>query len=169
MAKKTNTKAPVRVPRIKYTDSGDKLTAAKIRPVDDVLEFPEDYKRLLQKTNGGVPDHPFFTWKHPSEGTQEAEIDRFFGIGHEPMTTPFRKVDCVSAIMVYRDVLPQQSIPIGIADQEDLLLTFSHGRRKGQVWIKRWEHGLADPETELYRVAKSFSEFLSKLSKDEPE
>ncbi len=164
--------AAARFPSLKFNWAGDPLSAATISYFDFLLNFPDDFKRFLRKSNGGTPDRADFTWQHPGRGPQESHVDRFFGIDTRPFG-PDRGVDCIGAIVRFRDCLPQYCIPIAFVDRDDLLLTFVSGARAGQVWLKLGVPPLVgeehDREEGLYFVADSFAAFLNLLTKPEDE
>jgi len=60
------------------------------------------------------------------------------------------------------------ALPIAYVDRDDLLLTFTFGKREGQIWLLRWNPPWADeeydPEQHVFFVADSLIEFLHLLT-----
>lgn len=65
-------------------------------------------------------------------------------------------------------LIPRDSIAVASCEDDEKILLFVRGERRGQVWIKDWtrldETGVDDPEVGLDCLAKNFDEFLDKLS-----
>lgn len=134
--------------------------------------LPEAYRAFLRKHNGGVPDPNAFRWLHPSDGERRSHVDRLLGLDPRPLDDPRRNVDAVHVALKFRGFLPAYSLPVGFVDRDDLLVTFEHGPRLGQVWIKVLGElpvevaPNPDPGAGLHFVAPSFTAFLNLLRQD---
>lgn len=162
MAKKKSTKKRL---RIKYEDVGEAITTNEIRHLSNLLDIPQEYRHFLKKTNGGVPDHSIFTWKHPKQGLQEAKFDGFHGVSTRPLTDSGRPIDLFAANLIYRYDLPKLSLVIGQIEQHDLLIMYWEGPRKGEVWLKQRDFSEKSSNDNVYRLAKSLHDFLEMLEK----
>ena len=133
-----------------------------------MLEMPDEYVRFLLWRNGGDPPKSGFRWTHPTEGAKTGYVDNFFGYDPKPIGSGPRHLDLVWAILKFRHWMPRWSIPVGFANHDDFLITFSNlDDRAGQVWIKNWGHDIPDdrihPDDGTHMIAKSFVDFTNSL------
>jgi hypothetical protein len=172
LAKRTNTTRKRGKSNLSFSDTGRPLTQRQLTQfellcIDDKL--PDDYRRFLLKHNGGSPIPDQFQWRRSREN-RSASLDRLLGVDPGRLDEP-RGLDVVNAILRWRDELPRFSIPIGVVDRDDILLLFTFGPRRGQIWIKDWEQVSptvdkpTDAESAVYFVAGSFTDFLGMLHK----
>lgn len=128
-----------------------------------------DHLAFMEKQNGGDPHPGIFKWHHPQKGKQESRVYSMFGLDPRSPADISRGADCISWTLNLRDELPRSSYVIGYADRDDPLLSFEHGPREGQIWIKHWDEVSplvekpSTPEDGLYFVAGSFTDFLGLL------
>ena len=172
MAKKKRTRKSTtesRFPRMKFEGAGKPLTGSTVSFFAQQLDLTDDHQKLLRKSNGGTPDRAHFTWEMPNTEPHESLIDDFLGINERPFG-PDRRSDIISVILAYRDDLPAAALPIARVDRDDLLLTFTSGKRLGQIWImvgfSVFTDELFNGDDHVYFVADSLSDFLNSLSRD---
>jgi hypothetical protein len=161
--------------KITFRNTGHRLSAKQLTAVEPFLcsgagRLPSDYRRFLLQYNGGSPEPAHFRWKHKGK-PQESEVQGLLGINPGRLDWP--GMDCVRTILLHRFGLPKHAVPIANLDLEDLLLLFTDGHRKGQVWhwsatgaqLKGWN---LDPEKNIAFVARSFEAFLGALYRPAP-
>jgi len=168
--KKTPPNKSQRLPRLKFEFAGEPLTKAEIHYWALELNLTEQHQRLLLKSNGGIPDRPYFCRQSEDGETEQSIVDGFLGLDKRPFG-PDRGTDCVAVLLRLRNELPSFSIPIAWVDRDDLLLTFHAGDRAGEVWrLRRSMLDIdADADTAIEKVAPSLFEFLHLLTQaDDP-
>lgn len=157
---------------MQYTFEGPKITEAQLTRLEACLTsnpLPADLSCFLLAHNGGTPSPAHFDWVHPQHGPRTSQLYNLLGLDPRPMDDPQRDVDMIRITLLFRDDLPRFSVVIGFADRDDLLLTFVCGPRLGEVWIKAWDEvsllveSPSPPESCVYRVAESFTAFVSAL------
>jgi hypothetical protein len=163
--------------KIRVSHSGPKLDDEQFESLQSVVchfAFPPDYAAFLRTHNGGDDPKPgSFTWTHPDEGERESVVYLFHQLYPGPFDRPLRGNDLITQTLQWREALPRHAILLGIADEDNLLLTFEHGPRDGQVWVKVGDeiaHRMDrpwNPEEGVYHVADSFIEFLEMLREPE--
>lgn len=172
MARKKAAKRPARrVPRLTFSFPGEPLTKRQLHQVDDLLgSWPllPDFERFLLKYNGGTPDPAlYFDRRPPTEGDRRSHLDDLLGV--DPGRLDDGRFDCIRCTMQRRSDLPRHALAIGFVDRDDLLLLFTGGPRKGQVWLLSWNQIVGphpdpvDPETAISFVAETFGDFLASL------
>ncbi|MFN5946765.1 MAG: SMI1/KNR4 family protein [Phycisphaerae bacterium] len=69
-------------------------------------------------------------------------------------------------------VFPPQAIAIGHTTTDEDICLFIAGRRKGQIWMKGWltieYHDRDDWRDDLFKLARSFDEFLELVGEPSP-
>ena len=156
----------VRLPRLNFRNALPKLTNKQMAQIGYILDLPNEYQRFLQWRNGGIPDHRYFNWDHPQQGSIQSRVERFFGIALGSFDIA-RPSDTIWAILRFRHWLPRWSIPIAFVDEDSFLITFTEGARLDQVWLKYWCHDApdddTDPESDCFLIAHSVPELVTHL------
>ena len=131
----------------------------KITEYEKVLkmQFPEDYKQFLIKTNGGeFQDDIQIFWV--DELQEDIAIDLLFGFEH------VRSLNLLDWYKEYSEELPENTIIIGDSINAGLILLIWQDDWQG---IFLWDHCLElEQSTEedcLYRIADTFEMFLNSL------
>lgn len=164
--------------QLTFTQCGTELSVEQLTALEDQLgcKLPRDYRGFLLKHNGG----------YPSRGSFETKTG---GIDYLTWVDYFHSVDenlgraCEDAEyntisfnhFQYGTVVPKNCLIIGTVARDNLLLLRIHGKDRGRVDQKimgtygmpnssEWE---AEPESDVYPVANSFSDFLKMLRADE--
>lgn len=160
--------------RLPLTGVGPSLDDEQFDALEGVVcafAFPADYRAFLRHRNGGdLTPAATFTWTHPSHGPQTSRLYGLYTLAPGPFDRPTRGNDHIAVTLRLRGILPQFALPVGSADDENILLTFEHGPRDGQVWIKVGDEVSVDmddpwnPGEGLYPVANSFTEFVRGLN-----
>ncbi|QKK08129.1 MAG: SMI1/KNR4 family protein [Planctomycetota bacterium] len=135
-----------------------------------VSEIPADYTKFLKKHNGGTPQVRGFSFHHPRRGAQEYWVDEFLGIEDESLISGTSQ-GMLTTLVQYREFIPVEFIPIGIAVRDDLLLLCIEERSRcyGEVWLLEWDSvvrrvdQIGPPDNSLHFVAESFASFLASL------
>lgn len=159
---------------IKMEDEGPRLTTALLKQTecDLGIVLPTPYRNFMIHHNGGSPDPSYFRvetgkrrwiWESAADLTSIEEC---------PDDGLVFFVNAMRERNPEDGALPRECIPINYTALHNQIIIFVEGERKGEVWIKLWDRvpntsaALADPECELYFVAKSFDVFLGMLQDD---
>lgn len=152
-----------------------KLTERKIKQVEEELgcPLPGDYRAFLRKHNGGdcVPGyfhtthdrrrygHHIVTFLHidanGSRPNQDAELHSLSRVRH-------------TYEVAYR-VFPKDWLPIGMDGTDNFVLMRLAGRSAGRIGFLYVGEEFPNPESDnpVHKVAKSFDEFIERLSPTE--
>jgi hypothetical protein len=162
---------------LRMSRRGPKLTPGRFRAVEDEysIELPEDYRRFMLRTNGGIPEPCYYIVR--TKRAQSAHwVSWLAAITSRPaLTDPlsFRGMNhCLWRYHVGGTPAPSGAVVIGRSEPAVLLL-FVAGKRRGEVWVKDWDRvdlrtsARPDPEAGMTRLARSFSEFLGSLMSEE--
>lgn len=162
--------------RLTLRNGGSKLGIRQIKTMEKQLgfELPEDYKNFLLKHNGGeVTGRSNFYYNKSSDPTYVT----FFCLVDEHLAEPQEKADAYSiSFQRYKfqeenpGVIPDNCLVVGKDYLGCLILLRTQGRRRGQVdykMIDEWPEPEEDREQDVYRLAKTFSEFLDMLLDDD--
>jgi hypothetical protein len=144
---------------IQFDNTGDTITSDILEAVSVLLcaPFPDDYKRFLIETNGGVPNKNIIN----INGIPK-EINHFFGI------TAQDRNNLIGGI-IYKEDIPKRMIEIAHCDVVDIIALSLHNPDRGKVyfWDHKYESGIADENNigfdNLTLIANSFDELLEKL------
>jgi hypothetical protein len=160
--------------RVKFRSRGLRISGRDISTAERLLvpgsgRFPADYTAFLLRHNDATPDPSAFEWKHPKFGAIDTCVEGFLGIDRSSMYG-VHQPDLISQTLRHRHDIPTRFVPIGYTGGHDILLLAvddSH-RTYGQVWIKYMnERGISrigsKPDLGVYRVARSFKEFIGSL------
>lgn len=122
------------------------------------IKLPEDYKQFLLQRNGGRPERDIF-YVPGCKASPDARIHLFCGIGH-----PSKTHELSWHIDLHSERLPNYLLPIASTEGADIICMdigrIHHGR------IIFWDGYELTGRTE-YVVAKSFTEFIESLFRDE--
>ena len=130
-----------------------------VRNIEDSIDvkFPNDYREFLLTYNGGVPEPScFLISNHPEE---ILPIQLFFGI-----ETSSISVSIIWNFKNYRDRVPDNLLPIGCSDFNDLICLDLYENNYGHIvfWDLTGECGKHNLNN-VYEICDSFSDFLSLL------
>ncbi len=127
------------------------------------LDLPESYKNFLLAANGGVPETLMF----PIQGfalNPFGAVQVFFGVDAKFPTSDLAKV-----YEMYQGGMPKGLVPIACTGGDDFIcFDLRGGTDAVSYWDKRPFWGTGEwRESDLYRVADSFEEFLGSLRSDD--
>jgi hypothetical protein len=171
------------------TWAGPPLTPEQIARLEAQLgaALPDDYRRFLLESNGGIPERGSFTvqlgpppkwmspkWQAKWQSRGERWVDSFCTID-ERLATPDSQAssDTLSFWLGAADwaPLPPDAIPIGRVSRDDFLLLYIRGPRRGEVHLVAWDYIDETQETTpeaiaeaTYFVAPSFEAFFRGLA-----
>lgn len=146
-------------PQMKTRRRSTTISAIGLFERQRAIVLPEDYKRFLIETNGGIPVVSLF----PVKGREYSPFDNvqaFLGIG-----VPIPTSELAYAYDLYAGGLPFGIVPIANQDEGNYVcLDLRGGKEKIVFWDKRhfWSTG-EWREQDLYAVADSFDQFLTLL------
>ena len=162
--------------RAKLTSTGPRLSLGAIRALEQELgtEFPAGYRKLMLRTNGGVPEPGFFVLRARGK-PRVAWVERLASITSSTKDSlNFRGMNAALwRWHVGGSPCPAGAVSIGSAGPYTDLLLFIAGPRQGEVWLKNWEETSSradaegDPEEGMTRLAETFDEFLGSLETEE--
>lgn len=125
-------------------------------------DLPLDYLSFLQEYNGGRAESNVFDHnKYDFIGVTE-----FFGVGLK------EESDLLKQKGIYLDRVPQEYLPIALAEGGNLICLAITKEKFGQIFF--WDHeneadtGEKPWEENLIKIANSFKEFLNSLKKFDP-
>jgi SMI1 / KNR4 family (SUKH-1) len=156
--------------KLHLANCGPKLSARALKRLETAIggKLPQDYLKFLSLHNGG--ETPGYVLRIPTEPGILLYMHGFLSATESARglaTVLLVKRNC-------EEYIPSDTIPIAFFDEDDLLLLRTSGARRGQVDLKLsgnvTDH--EDPESGVVPVAKSFREFVGKLtvlSKDDEE
>lgn len=139
------------------------ITVKDVRSFEKKVGFklPEDYVQFLVEANGGVPNSCTYI---ALPETDVAMLDALMGIGRE------RGFSLEFGVDEFSDVLPENSIIIGRDPGGNAFLLVQNPEAGG---IYFWDRGgliaASDDDSNLYFVAETFTEFLSRLRPSQEE
>jgi hypothetical protein len=136
-----------------------RVTAKAIGALEQELcvRLPEDYKRFLKTTNGGIPEPNVFTV--PDRG--EAMGDYLYGIRDKRTNCDLEREQKQAA---QHEPLPAGFVVIGHDPGSSLLLMVTTGRQAGRIYF--WDRvgfWIREDGKKTFPVAGSFSEFIESL------
>jgi hypothetical protein len=142
-----------------FSETGPPVTKADVDAFEAEIDspLPEDYRRFLLTTNGGVPSDN--TVDEPSQ--EIVGIEGFFCLGVES-----GELSMAGALRVWNSRYPATMLAIAACEGSCLLLTLD-GDHVGEVLY--WDHdGEAQPDEpptndNLSHVADAFTELLDSL------
>lgn len=121
------------------------------------LNFPEDYKQFLMIKNGGVPEENYLSMIIPFNG-EEIVLGALLGINENA------NFDLESWHKEYGDELMDSSLIIGTEYGSGLFVLICEGNQEGvYFWDNRQELEGSSDEENVYKLATSFSAFISRL------
>ena len=122
------------------------------------MTLPSDYKKFLLLRNGGRPERDLF-FVPESETNPIVRIHFFFGLGD-----PDEVCDLDWVLDVVADRIQRDFLPIARTEGNDKICLEVAGRHPGQILF--WDGHIFKGEN-VYPVAKSFTEFIKDLFRDE--
>ncbi len=159
-----------------FTQTGPRLTTGKLKALEQEVgtDFPKDYRKFLLKTNGGVPEPGFFTYKRGSKPTL-CWVESFASVTDSKIDSlNFRGTNAALwRWHVSGTPCPAGAIAIGSAGPYASILLFIAEPNAGEVWLKDWEavdsrvSAKVRAEDGLYRLAPTFDAFLKLLCDEE--
>ena len=164
---------------LKIERSSSSITAKLINRFEKAIgnPLPLDYRKFILKHNGGEPTPRCFDVPRRSEMSY---LDYFCYFDSDiPTASSEAPIHSIRrAAFGHAIPLPRHSLIIAVADSYDPVFIALAGRNTGKVFIKFF-HELGppyvdnpnwtkNPQVAVYRVANSFSEFLSKLRDCDP-
>ena len=149
---------------LEFSDSGRPLTKSDIKNAERelALKFPADYRAFMLRTNGGAPTPSAFPV--PEDNEEEWDVHCIYSIADSRGPLP---LDLVQMNEHFRSEceLPEQWLAVGAFDMGVLLLSLSEDDF-GALFL--WYVITGSEEFEVYRMADSFSGFLSILDGSPP-
>lgn len=125
------------------------------------IELPQDYRRFLQTTNGGVPKSNFL----PPEANASARYLYSAGPNDDEYLEDLESIaHLYSADGEVDDETLPGFLPIGEDDGSNLVCLKVTGEDYGAVYF--WSHEMSEPEQAYTRIADSFEEFFDRLRPD---
>lgn len=144
-----------------FVKSGEPLDESTLLKFEAEIghRLPPDYRAILKLTNGGV----FKTWVTrepdvPIEWISDCGAKDYFGIDVGKDYLDLREVRLMMSTRI-----PERFLPIADSDGQ-LICIAIHGPQTGQIFVYDFiEQATKPPEKNMYFVAKSFRDYLSKL------
>lgn len=121
------------------------------------LSIPENYRKFLLETNGGIPEPDAFLI--PNCETK-AIVGLLYGLQTEPPS-----FDIAHQLLSLRDRLPEGCIPIGEDPGGNLLLLGTLDAERGKIffWDRDYFLDTSNDEGNTYEIADGIFEFLESL------
>jgi hypothetical protein len=156
---------------VKIRDAAKRVTPEQLQEVEQRLgmSLPDEYRKFLLRTNGGVPEPGGFEFPDLSEDQPGDfdEVELFYSV-LVPPPAEFDLRSFESAVRHMRSELklPLDYVPIAMTVNQEIIALGVDGKARGKVYY--WAYISAGFELSfLVELAASFDEFLDSLSETE--
>ncbi|MCA1612880.1 MAG: SMI1/KNR4 family protein [Acidobacteria bacterium] len=150
--------------KLQIDDPGAPVAVADLNAAErrSGRSLPPEYRQFLLTHNGGRPRQPCDFSMSDSRGvSQTGTVDRFLGVN----TPEFFNLE--HYLKIYAERVPPNLLPVAYDPGGNLLCLSAAGEDEGAVYF--WDHefeseeGTPPTRDNLYLVAPSFDQFLTKL------
>jgi len=155
--------------KLALSDGGEKIKRNDIKKIEErlLISFPDSFKALYAKHNGGTPNKPI--WDDPDSDWDYHEISNFIPMLHaeDPSAEPVYTLEEYAERLWKNGTLPKNLVPFA-TDWGDNLFCLSREDEKIYYFVRDvWSENLTaeenmDCNTQL--LSSSFDEFLDKLT-----
>ncbi len=140
-----------------------KLTEKEVIEFEEYLgfELPQDYRKFLKEYNGGIPDYNKNCF-YIKDLKEETMLDVLNGL------TGKRGLDLKRCHDEYKDDLLPKMLIIG-RDPGGMMIILSNDEKDGGIylWDHAHEYAQSTEESNSYKIADSFQEFIDNLKEYE--